>query len=70
MAQVCELCGKKAIKASSYKKIRSKYNPTNQYFQKPNLQKVKLPNGKKLKVCSRCRKKIKKGLVNLAKLSK
>lgn len=65
MAKVCQLCGKKALKASVYKKIRSKYNPTNKYFQKPNLREVKLSNGKKIKICSRCHKKIKKGLLKI-----
>jgi len=67
MAQVCEFCGKKPRKASTYKKIRSKYNPTNAYFQKPNLKKVKLPNGKKIKICTSCWKKMKKELLKVKK---
>ncbi|MGE4554790.1 MAG: bL28 family ribosomal protein [Candidatus Paceibacterota bacterium] len=63
MAKICEICGKKPLKASTYKKIRSKYNPTNTYFQKPNLQKVKLPNGKKIRICTSCWKKMKKELL-------
>ncbi|HOK34593.1 MAG TPA: L28 family ribosomal protein [Candidatus Paceibacterota bacterium] len=59
MSKICALCGKGSVKSSTYKKVRSKYNPTGQHFQKPNLQKVKLANGKTIQVCSRCRKKIK-----------
>jgi len=41
------------------KKLDQNTIPTGQHFQKPNLQKVKLANGKTIQVCSRCRKKIK-----------
>ena len=53
MSKICALCGKGSVKSSTYKKVRSKYNPTGQHFQKPNLQKVKLANGNTNHVCSR-----------------
>ncbi len=59
MARVCEICGKSYQKAASYKKIKSKYDPTRIHKQKPNLVWVKLPHSnKKIRVCARCRKKL------------
>jgi ribosomal protein L28 len=66
MAEVCEICGKGRLKVAKRKKTRSKYNPTNFYFQKPNLQWYTLPNGKKIKICTKCRKAILKGKINPA----
>ena len=60
MAQVCENCGKGRNKATSWKKIMSKLDPTNRYFQKPNLHEVKLKTGKKIKVCTKCQRKLSK----------
>ncbi|MGC8981495.1 MAG: large ribosomal subunit protein bL28 [Minisyncoccia bacterium] len=71
MGKVCEICGKGRIKAVKRKKTRSKYNPTNFYFQKPNLQLFTLPNGKRIKICTRCKKAILKGKIkNIEKILK
>ncbi len=60
MAQVCNNCGKGRQKATSWKKIMSKLDPTDRYFQKPNLHEVKLKTGKKAKVCTKCQRKLAK----------
>jgi ribosomal protein L28 len=63
MAQICQICGKSKFKVGRRIKTRSKYNPTHTYFQKPNLQWFILSNGKRIKICTKCRKKIiKKGM--------
>jgi ribosomal protein L28 len=36
----------------------SKLDPTDRYFQKPNLHEVKLKSGKKTKVCTKCQRKL------------
>jgi len=56
MAQVCALCGKKYNIATTRKKTRSKYNPTSSHLQRPNLQWLKLANGKRIRVCVKCLK--------------
>jgi ribosomal protein L28 len=56
MAKQCEICGKKSKIAFKRKKLRGKYNPTGKRIQKPNLQPVKLPSGKKILACTKCRK--------------
>lgn len=38
----------------------SKLDPTDRYFQKPNLHEVKLKTGKKAKVCTKCQRKLSK----------
>lgn len=58
MTKVCMLCGKRRFKVGRRIKTRSKYNPTHTYFQKPNLQWFTLPNNKRIKICTKCRKKI------------
>lgn len=60
----CQICKKTKKKAIKRKKLRGQYNPVKKYFQKPNLQWLKL-NNKKLLVCTECRNLIlKKGDVN------
>jgi len=58
MAKFCDNCGKGRQKATSWKKIMSKLDPTDRYFQKPNLHEVKLKTGKKAKVCTKCQRKL------------
>lgn len=53
----CQICQKGRFKVTRRVKTRSKYNPTTSYFQYPNLQWVTLPNGKRLKICTKCRKR-------------
>lgn len=58
MAQACAICGKKYNLATTRVKTRSAYNPTSRHRQKANLQWYKLPNGKRVRVCTSCRKKL------------
>jgi ribosomal protein L28 len=57
-SKMCALCGKGRMKVTRRVKTRSKFNPTKSYFQYPNLQWLKLKDGKRIKVCTKCRKKI------------
>jgi ribosomal protein L28 len=36
------------------KKLRGKYNPTTKKRKYPNLQWVRLANGKRIKACTKC----------------
>lgn len=67
MARECVICGKKRILVYQRKKLRGKYNPTTKRKQKPNLQKVRIPQdikrkeyqrfvGQSVLMCSKCRK--------------
>ena len=60
MSQVCAICGKKYVVATRRVKTRSAYNPTVRHRQKPNLQWYTLPTGKRIKVCSKCLKRLAK----------
>jgi len=61
MSRICPICGKKSIVSVARKKLRSKYNPTVKKRKYPNLQWVILSNGKRIKVCTKCIKKMGKG---------
>lgn len=56
--RICSTCDKKPNKAVRRIKLRGKYNPTVVRYQYPNLQWVNLPTGKRIKACTKCRKKI------------
>jgi len=58
MARVCEICGKKTTLGRRYKKLISRYNPSPKTPKSPNLQWVKLPSGKRLRVCAKCKKSL------------
>jgi len=60
----CQICGKQKEKAVKRKKLRGKYNPTKTYFQKPNLQYLKIKD-KRLLVCKDCRRLILKEKINI-----
>jgi len=73
MARQCEICGKKGMIVWTRKKLRGKYNPTAKRKQQPNLQWVKVPldierkiykkfAGKRVLMCSKCRKTMLKPL--------
>ena len=62
----CQNCGKGRLKVTRRVKTRSKYNPTTSYFQYPNIQWLKLSNGKRIRICTKCRKKLLK--LNLQRL--
>jgi len=40
--------------ATIRKKLRGKYNPTGKKIKYPNLQWVRLANGKRIKACTKC----------------
>ncbi|GIW65981.1 MAG: hypothetical protein KatS3mg094_500 [Candidatus Parcubacteria bacterium] len=54
----CSICQKGRFKTTKRIKTRSKYNPTTTYFQYPNIQWLKLPNRKRIRVCTKCRKRL------------
>jgi ribosomal protein L28 len=56
MARQCQICGKKPQTVWRRVKLRGKYNPTIKKRQKPNLQWFKLPSGKRILVCAKCKK--------------
>jgi len=64
--RACEICGKTYKKAVKRKKLRGKFNPVKEYFQKPNLQYLKLGR-KRVLICTSCRRKILKGEIELWK---
>ena len=54
MAKECSICGKKSAMERKLNKLRGKYNPSPKKRKYPNLQWVKLPNGKRVKACAKC----------------
>jgi len=62
MSPKCKICGKGRMKVGRRIKSRSKFNPTTKKFKKPNLHYFRLFSGKKVLICAKCRKKIKKDL--------
>lgn len=50
----CELCGKGSKMAGKRKLLRGHYNPVNWSRKYPNLQKTKLPSGKRVLACTKC----------------
>lgn len=62
MARICQICGKTYQKAVRYRKIRSVYNPVGRHRQHPNLQWFRTPEGKKILICTNCRKRLIKNI--------
>jgi len=60
MARRCALCGKKSMISVIRRKLRGKYNPTGKRKKYPNLQWVRLENGKRVKACTKCIKAMNK----------
>ena len=69
MARQCEICGKMRMVVMGKSKLRGKYNPTVKRIQKANLQWATIPldvkkasfksfAGKRIMVCTKCRKTI------------
>jgi ribosomal protein L28 len=56
MAQKCKICGKGSFLVVKRKKLRGKFNPTTKRKQKPNLHYFTLPSGKRILVCTKCKK--------------
>lgn len=62
MSRRCPLCDKKSITRTTWKKVRSKYNPVNVKRKYPNLQWVTIADGKRIKACAKCIKAMSKPL--------
>ncbi|MFH1188531.1 MAG: L28 family ribosomal protein [bacterium] len=56
----CKVCGKGSIMVGKRIKLRGNYNPQPKKRKYPNLQTVKLPDGKKIVACTQCIKTINK----------
>ena len=50
----CEVCGKGSKMVGKRTLLRGHYNPTNWTRKYPNLQKTRLPDGKKVLSCTQC----------------
>jgi len=70
----CPICQKKGILSGRFKKLKARYNPTEKIKKKPNLQWVTVPlnishkkwqsfKGKRIKVCAKCKKTLKKKIL-------
>ncbi len=62
--RVCQICKKGKKPAIKRKKLRGQYNPVKKYFQKSNLQYLKLDK-KRILVCQKCRSLILKGKIKV-----
>ncbi|MDD5152632.1 MAG: L28 family ribosomal protein [Candidatus Pacebacteria bacterium] len=69
MARTCPTCNKGTIMGGHYSnRVRAtKFNPTGLSRKYPNLQWSRLPDGKRIKICTKC---IKKGNNTKAKVAK
>ncbi|MFH1611724.1 MAG: 50S ribosomal protein L28 [bacterium] len=54
MSRRCPLCGKQSMLRTKWKKVHSAYNPVARTRKYPNLQWTILPNGKRIKACTKC----------------
>ena len=71
MAKTCKICEKKSAMGRQYKKLISKYNPSQKERKYPNLQWVTIPSdvtkdsykefaGKRIMACAKCIKALAK----------
>lgn len=58
--RVCTICGKGSIIAGKRKLLRGHYNLTKTGRKYPNLQWARLADGKRVKACAQCIKKLHK----------
>jgi len=54
MAKECAICKKGSMMVQKRVKLRGKYNPTIKKRKYPNLQWVRLPDGKRVLACAKC----------------
>lgn len=52
--KTCEICGKGSQMEWKRKLLRGNYNPTVKKRKYPNLQWMRMPDGTRKKVCTRC----------------
>jgi ribosomal protein L28 len=57
MEKICAICEKKSSMGNRLVKLRGKYNPTTRVRRKPNLQWLRLSNGKRVLACAKCIKR-------------
>lgn len=50
----CQICGKSYVNKTTYRKVRSEWNPVNHKRSMANLQITKLADGTKTQACVRC----------------
>lgn len=60
MPRTCAICGKGSIMSTTRVKLRGKFNPTARVRKYPNLQWVRLANGKRVRACAKCIKSLHK----------
>lgn len=53
----CLVCKKVTRTGGKRKLLRGHYNPTGKIKRHPNLQWAMLPNGKRMKMCTDCKKR-------------
>lgn len=53
MSRKCSICGKGYSVRTTWKKVKSKYDPVNKRRKYPNLQWVTI-DGKRIKACAKC----------------
>jgi len=58
--KICTICKKHSAMGVTLVKLRGKYNPTSRVRKYPNLQWVRLPNGKRVLACAKCMKRLAK----------
>ena len=56
MAKKCAVCGKDSQMEGKRKLLRGNYNPTHKVRKYANIQWMRLPDGSRVKVCTRCKK--------------
>jgi ribosomal protein L28 len=56
-AKICSICEKKSAMSTTLVKLRGKYNPTCKKRKYPNLQWLRLANGKRVLACAKCIKR-------------
>ena len=54
----CEICGKGSVIRGKRVLLRGKYNPTSTARKYPNLQRIKLADGKQVLACAKCIKNL------------
>ncbi|MBI2021033.1 50S ribosomal protein L28 [Candidatus Giovannonibacteria bacterium] len=52
----CPICEKGSVMMGTRRLLRAHYNPVKRSRKYPNLQWARLPNGKRIKICTRCMK--------------
>ncbi|MFH1656430.1 MAG: 50S ribosomal protein L28 [Candidatus Nealsonbacteria bacterium] len=54
MSKKCTICDKGSMMVQKRVKLRGKYNPTVKKRKYPNLQWLRLPDGKRVLACTKC----------------